>query len=128
MQAKSPLPLGPPCRLRRSLRLVDPYARLPREELFALLNRPRSPARIAVHLEPGANVVSGSPIRPSMTRSVSLGDNRHRTSAPITNPMNSFVAAGSSQRMTATMPLFGSIQVQLPPAPIAKKLLVDAFA
>jgi hypothetical protein len=54
--------------------------------------------------------------------------NRYRTSASAANPMNSFVAAGSSQRMTATIPLFGSIQVQLPPAPIAKKLWGDAFA
>jgi hypothetical protein len=51
----------------------------------------------------------------------------HLTSALITSPINWFVATGSSHRKTATMPLAGSIQVQLPPAPIAKKLCGDAF-
>lgn len=37
------------------------------------------------------------------------------------------VAVGSSQRMTATMPVVGSIQVRLPPAPEAKKLSGDAL-
>jgi hypothetical protein len=45
----------------------------------------------------------------------------------MTNPMNALVAAGSSQRMAATMPLAGSIQLQLLPAAMANKLCADAF-
>src|SRR5690348_9282157 len=41
----------------------------------------------------------------------------------VTKPLS---AAGSSQRITATMPLAGSIQVTLPPAPMAKKLCGEA--
>jgi integrase len=69
-----------------------------------------------------ATLVASRPATGGAARS-----SHHLRSALITRPINSFVATGSSHRKTATMPLSGSIQVQLPPAPIAKKLCGDAL-
>src|SRR5579883_3163322 len=49
------------------------------------------------------------------------------SSAAITRPMKPSIAAGFIQRITATIPVLGSIQVELPPAPLAKKLSGEAL-
>jgi hypothetical protein len=45
----------------------------------------------------------------------------------MTSPMNALMVAGSSQRMAATMALAGSIQVHLPPAPMAKRTVATCY-
>ncbi len=49
-----------------------------------------------------------------------VGVGAHLLIAPVTRCMKPSRAAGSIQRITATMSFSGSIQVRLPPAPLAK--------
>jgi hypothetical protein len=95
----------------------------------------RSRSRIGVPMIPAASTepqINKIPFCMRATvasaRRLSQCSRAQPVSEDMTREMKPSIADGSIQRSTATMPVVGSIQVELPPAPLAKMLSGEALA
>jgi len=90
-------------------------------------------SRMGVPTIPAASTGPKAMIHFCMCATVAPARGRGQSSPPqpasedITREMKPSIDAGSIQRSTATMPVNGSIQVELPPAPLAKTLTAEAL-